>query len=280
MSAIRKEVVIGDCRLLLGDCLEILPTLGKVDAVVTSPPYDNLRNYGDGWEGVDSIAVLSHLASLVSDGGVIVWNVADQSVDGSETGTSFRQALHAIDCGLRLHDTMIYERAQAFGGSSRAYLHAFEFMFVFSKGEPVTFNAIRDRRNARPGIESVTKGGRKPDGTIPERHKKETAAFGKRTNIWRYGVGGESIDHPAVMPHQMARDHVFTWTNPGHSVLDPFMGSGTTGVACAKQGRSFIGIEIDEGYFDIAVSRIRKAYDQPDLFVQAKQPAPVQEGLF
>jgi DNA modification methylase len=105
---IKREEVIGDCRLLLGDCLEILPTLEKVDAVVTSPPYDNLRTYGEGFNGVDLYEALRQIATRLDDGGVCMWNVADATVNGSETGSSFRQALHAMDCGLRLHDTMIY----------------------------------------------------------------------------------------------------------------------------------------------------------------------------
>lgn len=272
--------VIGDCTLYLGDCLEVMaafPACFQVHGVVTSPPYDDLRAYGANWS-LDWQRVLEHLAKRLAPGGVLVWNVADQTVDGSETGTSFRQALHALDCGLRLHDTMLYERAQAFGGSSRAYLHAFECMFVFSNGEPRVFNAIRDRKNVRPGVESVTKSGRNKDGVIPERHRKETADFGKRTNIWRYGVGGEDHGHPAVMPYQMARDHVLSWSDAGDTILDPFMGSGTTGVACAKLGRKFLGIEVDPDYFDIACRRIAKAYEQPDMFIE--RPAePKQEAL-
>ena len=271
---------IGDATLYLGDCLEILPTLGKVDAVVTSPPYDDLRAYGADYRGVDCIAVIRAVAAALNEGGVCVWNVADQTVDGSETGSSFRQALAAMESGLRLHDTMIYERAQAFGGSSLAYLHAFEFMFVFSKGKPKTFHALRDRKNIRPKVESVTKGGRRRDGSIPERHQKKTAEMGKRTNIWRYGVGGKNYDHPAVMPYQMASDHVASWTDCGNAILDPFMGSGTTGVACAKLGRKFIGIEIEPKYFDIACERIERAYAQPDFFVQGpEREKPTQADL-
>ena len=273
-----KEERIGPHRLILGDCLEVMPTLGRVDAVVTSPPYDGLRDYGPGFEGVDCIAVIQQIAQKLLDGGICVWNVADQTINGSETGSSFRQAIAGIECGLNLHDTMIYERAQAFGGSHQAYLHAFEFVFIFSQGAPKTFNALRDRKNARPGIESHALGGRRKDGTIPERKLGETQEFGKRTNVWRYGVGGEKNEHPAAMPYQLCADHVASWSNPNNTILDPFMGSGTTGVACQKLGRAFIGIELDPEYFAIACKRVDEAMRQPDLFVEPIAK-PVQEQL-
>jgi len=275
---IKREVQIGDCRLILGDCLEVMPLLGRVDAVVTSPPYDSLRDYGAGFNGVDCIAVIRQIEALLADGGVCAWNVADQMINGSETGSSFRQALAAIEAGLNLHDTMIYEKAQAFGGSNRAYLHAFEYVFIFSKGTPKAFNALKDKKNARPGFESLMKGGRRKDGTLPDRHIKETPELGKRTNIWRYGVGGEASEHPAVMPYQLCADHLASWSNPGDTAMDPFMGSGTTLVACAKLGRKGIGIELDPDYFEIACKRVEEAYRQPDLFI-APPEKPTQEVL-
>lgn len=274
-----KEERIGGQRLILGDCLKVMPLLGKVDAVMTSPPYDGLREYGAGFNGVDCIAVIRQIATMLTDGGVCAWNVADQMINGSETGSSFRQALAAIEAGLNLHDTMIYEKAQAFGGSNRAYLHAFEYVFVFSRGVPRTFNPLRDRKNARPGFESLTKAGRRKDGTLPDRHIKETSEWGKRTNIWRYGVGGEANEHPAVMPYQLCADHLVSWSNPGDTAMDPFMGSGTTLVACQRLGRNGTGIELDPDYFAIACKRVDEATRQPDLFVAAPQTKPVQDGF-
>ena len=273
-----REERIGDQRLILGDCLEVMPLLGQVDAVVTSPPYDGLRDYGQGFDGVDCIAVIWQIARLLNDGGVCVWNVADQMINGSETGSSFRQALAGIEAGLNLHDTMIYEKAQAFGGSKNAYLHAFEYVFILSKGTPKTFNPLKDKKNARPGFESLMKGGRRKDGTLPGRHIKETPEFGKRTNVWRYGVGGGANEHPAVMPYQLCADQLVSWSGTGDVALDPFMGSGTTLVACAKLGRKGIGIELDPDYFEIACKRVRDAYAQPDLFI-APPEKPTQEVL-
>lgn len=273
-----REERIGNQRLILGDCLQVMPTLGRFDAVVTSPPYDGLRDYGQGFDGVDCIAVIRQIAQLLIDGGVCVWNVADQMINGSETGSSFRQALAGIEAGLNLHDTMIYEKAQAFGGSKNAYLHAFEYVFILSKGTPKTFNPLKDKKNARPGFESLMKGGRRKDGTLPDRHIKETPEFGKRTNVWRYGVGGEPNEHPAVMPYRLCADQLVSWTDTGDAALDPFMGSGTTLVACQRMGRHGTGIELDPDYFEIACKRVDEAARQPDLFNDAPKK-PKQESF-
>ena len=245
-----------------GDCLELMKRIpsGSVDMVVTSPPYDNLRTYNGSLEWSFEIfqAIAKQLARVLKDGGVIVWNVADATINGSETGTSFRQALYFKDeCGLNLHDTMIYEKAQAFGGSRFAYLHSFEYMFIFSKDKPKTFNPLRDRPNVRGGkTESAAKSGMRSDGTVPERHMKTFEEFGKRKNIWKYGVGGGTSGHPAVFPLVLAQDHILSWSNPGDLVLDPFAGSGTTAVAAERTGRRWICIEKDFTYWAGAYARV------------------------
>ena len=274
-----REEIIGDCRLILGDCLEVLPTLGKVDAVVTSPPYDNLREYGPTFEGVDLLAVISLLPAILTNGGVCMWNVADATVKGSETGSSFRQALHAMACGLRLHDTMIYIKDNVNFPEEVRYFSGHEYMFIFSKGAPKTFNPIKDRPNKWAG--TVMHGtDRQPDGTLKQisGKGKEIRPFGMRFNWWRLKNNCNQTEHPAPMPYAMAADHITTWTNCDDTVADPFMGSGTTGVACVKLGRKFIGIELEPKYFDIACRRIEEAYKQPDMFV-APPSKPVQEGL-
>ena len=279
MNPIKKDVVIGDCRLLLGDCLEILPTLPKVDAVVTSPPYDDLRSYGVGFDGVDLMAAIDVLATKLNDGGVIVWNVADATKNGSETGSSFKQALHALSCGLKLHDTMIYVKDNVNFPESNRYFSGFEYMFVFSNGSPAVFNPIKDRQNKWAG--TVMHGtDRQPDGSLkPISGKgKVINSCGMRFNWWHLKNNNNPTSHPAPMPYTMAHDHILSWTDSGFLVADPFMGSGTTGVACAKLGRKFIGIELEPRYFDIACERIQKAYDQPDLFV-APPKKPIQEDM-
>jgi DNA modification methylase len=276
---IKREEVIGDCRLLLGDCLEILPTLEKVDAVVTSPPYDNLRTYGEGFNGVDLYEALRQIATRLDDGGVCMWNVADATVNGSETGSSFRQALHAMDCGLRLHDTMIYIKDNVNFPEEVRYFSGHEYMFVFSKGAPKTFNPIKDRPNKWFG--TVMHGtDRQADGSVkPISGKgKVIKAFGMRFNWWRLKNQNNQTGHPAPMPYQMAYDHAASWTEHSDTILDPFMGSGTTGVACVKLGRKFIGIELEPKYFDIACERIEDAYKQPDMFVE--QPKKIEQEKF
>ena len=250
--------------LIHGDNIEIMKEMpdGSVDLTVTSPPYDNLRTYNgnnDQWGEQVWKDVLTDLFRVTSDGGVIVWVVADATIEGSETGTSFKQALWAKECGFRLHDTMIYQKSQSFTGSKYAYFNSFEYMFVFSKGRPKTFNAIKDRKNVRGGMtESTAKSGMKKDGTIPDRVYKTAAEYGKRKNIWEYGVGGGKIPHPAVFPLKMAQDHILSWSNEGDVVFDPFMGSGTTGLAAINLNRDFIGIELDTNYFKICKQRIVK----------------------
>lgn len=260
-----------------GDCLEVMATLpsGSVDLTVTSPPYDNLRTYNDGlndWTDVKWKAIISQLYRLTKDGGVVVWVVADATVNGSETGTSFRQALHAMECGFRLHDTMIWNKGTftAVGALRTRYAPVFEYMFVFSKGAPRIFNPIKDRPNKTAGAPHHGPL-RKADGTMKplSNQGRAIAEFGQRFNIWEMPSvtsNTERTGHPAQFPLTLANDHILSWSNPGDVLLDPFMGSGTTGVAALAAGRHFIGIERDPGYFAIAQSRIA-AVSRPSLVI-------------
>jgi len=244
----------------------------SVDLTVTSPPYDNLRSYNGNnarWGEHVWKPVIKELYQLTKEGGVVVWIVSDATIKGSETGTSFKQALWAMECGFNLHDTMIYQKDNPppVGGSPRYYQH-FEYMFVLSKGKVKSFNPIQaERRNKWKDkrTERVKGFNRDKDGVFS---KKLTSLTGevKVGNVWKYVVSGGSSStdksaylHPAIFPEKMAVDHILSWSNEGDVVLDPFMGSGTTGVAAINLNRKFIGIELDESYFDLARDRITTA---------------------
>ena len=243
---------------------------GSVDLTVTSPPYDSLRDYDSDvppWSGDVWRSVLSELFRVSALGGVVVWIVSDKSIDGSESGTSFRQALYAKDLGFRLHDTMIWRKdgfSEA-GSLQTRYGQVFEYMFVFSKGKPKTFNAIKDRRNLRSG--KVSKTARRGDGSIRVCQGANIGTYGVRFNVWDQASvkNNTSEGHPAPFPLRLAVDHVRTWSNKGDTVLDPFLGSGTTGVACRQLERDFIGFEISRRFYEMAVARIERSTAQANF---------------
>jgi DNA modification methylase len=239
------------------NCLDTMARIedGSIDLTVTSPPYDNLRLY-NGYS-FDFEAVARELYRITKDGGVVVWVVGDATIDGSETGTSFRQALFFKDIGFNLHDTMIYQKHNFSNPSSNRYHQIFEYMFVFSKGKPKTFNALKDRPNVEAGkIGSWGKNtSRQVDGTMVERKRKMNTEFGMRYNIWRIKTEMKPL-HPAPFPEELARDHVLSWSNPGDVVYDPFMGSGTTAKVAIETGRKYLGSEISSEYWEIAQKRI------------------------
>ena len=251
------------CNLIHGDCLEVMPTLdaGSIDLTVTSPPYDNLRTYNGSLDWGEHVwkPVLENLYRLTKDGGVVVWIVGDATIKGSETGTSFKQALYAMDCGFRLHDTMIYSKPNfsAVGALRTRYAPTFEYMFVFSKGKPSAFNPIKDRKCKTVG--SVKRGTiRERDGSMKRMSNEGRIQpeYGQRFNVWLVNPQSRGADHPAPFPESLARDHIISWSNEGDTVFDPFLGSGTTGKMALEQGRNFIGIEKDAEYFEIAQDRV------------------------
>jgi len=261
---------IGNATLYLGDSLDVMRDMlpdGSVDLTVTSPPYDNLRTYNgtlNDWTPEKWQAIIRELFRVTKQGGVVVWIVGDATINGSETGTSFRQALYAMECGFNLHDTMIYEKAGTGAcGSNRAYWQTWEYMFVFGKGKVSKFNPV-----TIPGTKTVVGGVR---NKLEKSKKTEARSVGvreqRRSNIWRYAVGAkdEKTGHPAPFPEALARDHILSWSNPGDVVFDPFLGSGTTGKMALLEGRRFIGIEREPKYFDIACRRIEDAQRQGRL---------------
>jgi DNA modification methylase len=247
-------------QLFEGDSASVLKTLApeSIDLTVTSPPYDNLRTY-KGYS-FDFEAIAKELFRVTKKGGVVVWVVGDATVDGSETGTSFRQALFFKEIGFNLHDTMLYQKQNPGGaiGSNGRYLQVFEYMFVLSKGKPKTFNPIEDRKNVRGGRTEIGGGHRNQNGSVAPCNTVSYKEFGRRFNIWSYPRGDGGL-HPAVFPDNLAQDHILSWSNPGDTVLDPFLGSGTTGKMAVLNDRNFIGIEISAEYLQIAKDRIEAA---------------------
>jgi site-specific DNA-methyltransferase (adenine-specific) len=239
-----------------GDCLEIMPTLAdkSIDLTVTSPPYDNLRTY-NGNSQFDFQGIAKELFRVTKDGGVVVWVVADATIKGSETGTSFKQALYFKEIGFNLHDTMIWVKDGGGAiGSQLCYVQNFEYMFVFSKGKPASINRIRDKANLSFGKDKSGVGRRTKEGFHKIEQRKLCGEFSVRNNWWY--VPPEKGEHPAVFPLRLATDHILSWSSEGDTILDPFAGSGTTGIAALNTGRKFVLIEKDAGYCEIIKKRI------------------------
>jgi DNA modification methylase len=224
-AVIRREETIGDCRLLLGDCLEILPTLGPVDAVVSDVPYG--VKFNSGWDNKFRNVAIEMDSDTSARDFVVSWLKQRPAILFGSWKIGKPEGTKA---------TLIWDKGTVgMGDLSLPWFPCTEEIYVLGGGYVGT----------------------------------------RTTAVLRHYVRNEF--HPTEKPVALMTELLLK-CDPDWTILDPFMGSGTTGVACAKLGRSFIGIEIDEGYFDIACDRIRKAYAQPDLFVPA--PAkPVQETL-
>lgn len=255
-------------KLYNGDCLEVMDELieqgVKVDLTVTSPPYDDLRSY-DGtleWDFEIFKKVAQRLYDITKDGGVVVWVVGDKVSKGSETLTSFKQALYFKEIGFNLHDTMIYakEKVVPMDFKCNRYYQEFEYMFILSKGKPSTCNYIRvPCKHSGKNAISIN---RKENGEMRnDRIKKQKGRVVSDTkikgNIWYY-ASSSIKGHPAIFPEKLAEDHIISWSNENDVVFDCFMGSGTTGKMAILNNRKFIGIEKVKNYFEIAKNRIEK----------------------
>lgn len=253
-----------------------------IDLVVTSPPYDGLRNYNGYCFEFETLA--KELFRIIKPGGVVVWVVGDATINGSETGTSFRQALYFIECGFNLHDTMIYEKnSSAFPAKpdSKRYTQIFEYMFVFSKGKiREDIRLIADKKNKYAGFTNwgkltyySTEGKDEREGKI-----KPVPEYSLRNNIWKYTTSCEKdkTGHPAIFPEKLAEDHILSWSNEGDIVYDPFMGSGTTAKMAYLNNRKYIGSEISEEYYKIILERLNVA-EKYDGNVSYSKKKPVEK---
>ena len=238
------------------NCLDTMAKMADetIDLVVTSPPYDNLRTYNGYSFEFESVA--KELFRITKQGGVVVWVVGDATIKGSETGTSFRQALYFKEVGFNLHDTMIYAKNNPIPLTHNRYEQQFEYMFVFAKNKPKSFNPIMKSNKYSGGSTGKYYQSATDNETSPANTKKPIRNNSIENNIWYFSVGKSGINHPAVFPEQLANDHIITWSNGGDLVYDPFMGSGTTAIAAIKNNRDWIGSEISDKYVAIANDRI------------------------
>ena len=230
----------------------------SIGLVVTSPPYDNLRSYNGYSFNFEEIA--QELWRVIKPGGVVVWVVGDATVKGSETGSSFRQALYFQSLGFNIHDTMIYEKTKVVPMDHKCnrYYQSFEYMFVLSKGKPSTCNYIKVP-SKHAGLKAISIN-RKSDGEMRtdriNKQKNRIVAETKiKSNVWEY-ANSSVKGHPAPFPEQLANDHIISWSNPGDIVLDPFMGSGTTAKMALLNERRYIGFETSAEYCEIAEERL------------------------
>jgi len=267
-------------EVILGDAIQVLQNYedNTFDLTVTSPPYDNLRTYNgkikdevvyeDGFS-FPFVEMAKELYRVTKKGGVVVWVVNDQVTRGSESGTSFRQALKFMDVGFLLHDTMIYEKNSSSYPSSpksNRYTQIFEYMFVFSKGKPKTSNLICDKANKWSGHINWGKNTKRigeNEQLVEVGNIKPVPDFSPRNNIWRYVNGGGfaskdkiAYKHPAIFPESLAEDHILSWSEEGDLVLDPMCGSGTTLKMAKLNNRNYVGIDLNEEYVDLSNRRV------------------------
>jgi len=266
-----------DCLITMGNMED-----NSVDLTLTSPPYDDLRTYNEHVGGnktefngysfpFEDIA--RELFRVIKKGGLVVWVVGDATNKGSETGTSFRQALYFKECGFDLYDTMIYQKTGTPFPQKTRYNQTFEYMFVFSKGKPNTFNPIM-KKNATAGAVRHSRKFRNPNGEmIPGFNGKPVNEYGIENNIWliKNGMNKSTKDlvafeHPAIFPEELAAKHIITWTKKNDLVYDPFMGSGTTAKMSILLDRNWIGSELDSTYSDICNRRLEGIVKQTSMF--------------
>lgn len=259
-------------KIYCENCLDTMARMPDefVDLTVTSPPYDGLRDY-NGYE-FEFEKIAKELFRVTKKGGVVVWVVMDQVIDGCESLTSAKQKIFFVEnCGFRVHDTMIYKRSGSGLPHENRYYNEFEYTFIFSRGKPKTVNLIKDRKNSyfngKPKFRTV----REKDGKTYPR-KTIQSEYNQRGNIWEYDAGLNlsskdliSFNHPATFPENLARDHIYSWSNEGDLVYDPFMGSGTTAKMAHLQRRNWIGSEISQEYVDLANKRLEKYLKQEVL---------------
>jgi site-specific DNA-methyltransferase (adenine-specific) len=262
-------------NIIHGNSVEILKQIDSesIDLILTSPPYDKLRTYQNNINGdvfdkhfsFPFVEMAQELYRVTKDGGIVVWVVGDQIIDGGESGNSFRQALKFQEIGFKIYDTMIYHKNGAPFPETGRYSQVFEYMFVFLKGKkPNTVNIIKDKENRWAGQSTFGKRSmRNQNGELKQAESFTVSKYGSRYNVWyiNNGAGFTTKDkyayqHPAMFPESLAEDHILSWSKPGDIVLDPMCGSGTTLKMAKMNGRDFIGIDLVEDYVNLSKRRV------------------------
>ena len=225
-----------------------------VDLTVTSPPYDGLRKY-NGYS-FDFENVAKELFRITKDGGVVVWIVSDGTINGSESGTSFKQALYFKEIGFNLYDTMIWLKPSPQAPTEGRYYDVFEYMFILTKGKVKTLNLLADRKNKSAGMVSKKETRSNKEDRKYMEGSRTVAEFSRRFNVWDVSRGKSKTKHPAVFPEKLAHDHILSWSNENDLVYDPFAGSGTTAKMTRQLYRNYIGSEISAEYCKIITERL------------------------
>jgi DNA modification methylase len=263
-------------KIITGDSAVVLQSFPPdcIDLTVTSPPYDGVRKY-NGYS-FDFETIAKQLFRVTKTGGVVVWVVGDETKNGSESGTSFRQALYFMQCGFLLNDTMIYQKENPIPQfKSPRYTNSFEYMFIFSKGKPTNFNAIKEPSKSFGRVDKNYKGQRFANGVHNTKEIKQVRKEKLLTNIWTYDAANdiERINHPAQFPMSLASDHIKTWSNENDTVLDCFCGSGTTPKMAKLLNRHYIGIDTSAEY--VALANERLAQVERGLTPRAADASPI-----
>jgi DNA modification methylase len=237
------------------NCLDTMARMKDnfIDLTVTSPPYDGLRTYNGYSFDFESIA--KELYRTTKEGGVVVWIIGDATIKGSESGTSFKQALFFKECGFNLHDTMIWQKPSVPPTQHNRYQQTFEYMFVFSKGKPKTFNPLKEPSKTVGRIRKTHRSGNN-NHKLNDEGVYVTKAEKTIGNNWNLPICNKKIDHPAKFPEQLVNNHIISWSNENDLIYDPFMGSGTTAVAAKLNNRNYLGSETSLEYCEIAEQRL------------------------
>lgn len=260
-----KKNTLPENQIICGDSVEILRSFpdNSIDIVVTSPPYDAIRDY-KGFS-YDLHATGKEIQRVLKLGGVAVIVIQDQTKNFGKTLTSFRTILDWCDSfGFKLFETVIYRKYGAEGAWwNKRFRVDHEYIPIFLKGErPQYFNKEHLKIPSKHGGKTLTGGGtRLTNGIRIATRAIKINLMKCRGTIWEYLTAGDGSrlkhEHPATFPDKLPYDFIQCFCPEGGIVLDPFVGSGTTTVAAKNLGRRYIGIDIAPEYCAIAEKRMQ-----------------------